>query len=112
MDIFAGIAAATEALKIAKALRSIEKDFDAAAYKTQITDLIISLTDTKLALSEAKDQLSERDQEISRLKANFEEKSNLIKGLGDYSYKTDINGNPQGYPVCPRCEEVEGHNPN
>ena len=108
MDIISGISAATQALNIAKALRSIERDYDAASYKSQITDLIVSLTETKLALSDAKDQLADRDQEIVRLKASFEDKSNLKKGIGDYSYKTDEQGNLRGYPVCPRCEEVDG----
>jgi hypothetical protein len=107
MDIISGISAATQAISIAKALRGIEKDYDAASYKSQITDLISSLADAKLALSDAKDQLADRDQEIARLKASFEDKASLKKGIGDYSYKTDENGNLYGYPVCPRCEAVD-----
>lgn len=108
MDITGGIAAATQALGIAKALRGIEKEYDAATYKAQIVDLINSLTDAKLALSDAKDGIAERDREIERLRANFDAKSALVKGQGDYNYLTDDNGKRVGYPVCPKCEQVEG----
>lgn len=108
MDIASGITAVTQAINIARALRSVERDFDAATYKAQMADLINALTDAKLALSEAKDGVAERDKEITRLKANFEMKSALVRGVGDYDYLADANGNPLGYPVCPRCEQVDG----
>lgn len=51
MDIVGGLAAASQALGIAKALRGIEKDYDAATYRAQIAELIDALTDAKLALT-------------------------------------------------------------
>lgn len=108
MDVISGLAAASQALGIARGLRTIEKGYDAATYKAQIADLINSLTDAKIALSDAKDTLAERDKEIARLKANFELKSGLVKGIGDYNFLANEDGRPVGYPVCPKCENVDG----
>lgn len=108
MDIMAGITAASQGLKIAKALRGIEKNYDDATYRAQMAELIESLTDAKLAMAEAKEGLVERDNEIKRLKANFEAKSALVKADGGYDYLAGDEGKAVGYPVCPKCNEVDG----
>ena len=108
MDIGAGIAAATQALGIAKALRTIEKSYDEATYKAQMSELICALSDAKLSLSEAREELAEKDKEIERLKASFEVRESLVKGPGDYKFFTDSDGHPVGFPICPRCEAADG----
>ncbi|EAT09557.1 hypothetical protein NYF14_00790 [Sphingobium sp. 10 DY56-G10] len=108
MDIVSGIGAVTSALGIAKTLRGIEKTYDEATYKAQVADLINALTDAKLAMADAKESLAEKDKEIERLRASFESKARLVPGDGGYSYLTDENANPVGYPVCPKCEQVNG----
>lgn len=108
MDIATGLAAASQAIGITKTLRGIEKDYDAAAFKGQIGDLMIALSDAKMALSDARDAIAERDKEIARLKSSFETRAKLVKGEGDYSYFADDDGKPIGYPVCPSCE-ADGH---
>lgn len=104
MDIVGGLAAASQALGIAKALRGIEKDYDAATYRAQIAELIDALTDAKLALTDAKGAVAERDEEIKKLRASFDVKAQLVKGEGDYNYFTGEDGKPVGFPVCPGCE--------
>lgn len=108
MDIITGITAISNGLGIAKALRGLEKNYDAATYRAQIADLIDALADAKLALSDAKEKQSDNSAEIARLKAAFETKSSLIKGEGDYNFLSADDGNPIGYPVCPKCEVLEG----
>lgn len=108
MDIVSGIGAVTSALTIAKTLRGIEKTYDEATYKAHVADLINSLTDAKLAMADAKEALAGKDKEIERLKASFEAKAALVNGDRGYSYLTDDGGNPIGYPVCPKCEQVNG----
>ncbi|MES2158181.1 MAG: hypothetical protein V4512_10275 [Pseudomonadota bacterium] len=108
MDIVSGIGAVTSALGIAKTLRGIEKTYDEATYKAQVADLINALTDAKLAMADAKESLAEKDKEIERLRASFESKARLVLGDGGYSYLTDEQSNPLGYPVCPKCEQVNG----
>lgn len=108
MDLMAGIAAATQALGIAKALRAVEKSYDQATYKAQMTDLVDALTDAKLALAQAREDMAEKNAEIERLKRSFEKAASLVKGDGDYNFLTAEDGSPIGYPVCPKCEQVDG----
>ena len=108
MDIASGIAAITQGLSIAKALRGIEKNFDEATYKAKVAEVIESLTDAKLAMAEAKEDLAERDKEIERLKSDFQLRTNLVSDRGDYKYVANEAGEPLGYPVCPRCKVLHG----
>ena len=108
MDIASGISAVTQGLSIARALRSIEKTYDEATYKARIAEVIESLTDAKLALAEAKDQLAQKNVEIHRLKSDFKTRAELVTGRGDYKYFANNAGEPGGYPVCPRCETLDG----
>ena len=108
MDIVSGLGAVSSALGIAKALRSIEKSYDEATYKAQVAELINSLTDAKFAMAEAKEDLANKDKEISRLTESFKAKADLVPGDGGYSFFADANGNPVGYPACPKCEQVLG----
>ena len=108
MDIVSGIAAVTNGLSIAKALRSIEKTFDDATYKAKIAELIESLTDAKLALAEAKEEMANKNKEIARLKESFQLRANLVNDRGDYKYIVNDAGELLGYPMCPRCEVLDG----
>ncbi|QSR18985.1 hypothetical protein [Novosphingobium sp. KA1] len=108
MDIASGIAAVTQGLGIAKALRGIEKSYDEATYRAKVAEVIEALTDAKLALAEAKEVMAGKDREISRLKIAFEDNGKLAKGPGDYDYKTDDEGRPIGYPICPKCQPTSG----
>ena len=108
MDVVAGLTAVTQGLTVAKGLRSIEKSYDEAAFKARIAEVIESLTDAKLALADAKEELAEKEREIVRLKASFEERAVLVKGEDDYKFFPDSSGQPIGYPICPRCESLNG----
>ena len=108
MDIGSGIAAATQALGIAKTLRIIERNYDEATYKAQVSELICALSDAKLSLSDAKEELAKKNKEIEKLKSSFEVRETLIKGPGDYKFLTDSEGGAVGFPVCPRCEAADG----
>jgi hypothetical protein len=108
MDIAAGIGAVSSALTIAQTLRGIDKSYGDATYKAQLAELIVALADAKLAMAEAKEDLAGKDKEIERLKASFEAKAALVAGDGGYNYLADASGNPVGYPVCPKCEQVNG----
>lgn len=107
MDIAGGIAAATNALGIAKALRDVERSWDTVTYKQQIIDLVDALADAKSALIDAKEVISERDTEITRLKKHQISSSTLMDGDGGYQYQTNEAGERVGYPCCPSCLETE-----
>lgn len=69
MDIFAGLAAAGQALDIAKGLRSIEKSYDTVELKMQVVDLIDKLVDVKGALQDARDEIGSLRAEVAASKA-------------------------------------------
>lgn len=104
IDIAGGIAAATQAIDIAKALRGIEKNYDSATYRAQIAELMDALSNAKLALIDARENAAELEKEIERLRKAFETIETLVKGEGDYSYFAGEDGKPLGFPVCPSCE--------
>jgi hypothetical protein len=104
MDLASGIAAATQALGIAKTLRSVEKSYDQATYKAQLADLMSALADAKLALTDAREALSAKDKEIAELKTSFAAQAELIVSDGGYKFFRSESGQPVGFPVCPNCE--------
>lgn len=104
MEILAGIAAAKQALDIAKTLKGIEKSYDGATLRAQLAELISALADAKMAMVDAKEALAEKDRLIEELKDNFQTRSDLMRGDGDYHYFPGPNGSPLGFPVCPTCE--------
>lgn len=103
MDIASGIAAATNALGIAKALRDVEKSYDAVTYKQQVVELFDALSDTKLALIEAKEANHQLGDELERLKRTMKRAQSLVEGDGGYQYAKDENDEMDGYPFCPKC---------
>jgi soluble cytochrome b562 len=108
VDPTAVITSVTAALKAAKAWRDVEKAFEAAGFRAQLADVIDALTDSKLALAEAKERQATDNAEIARLKLTIEKRAALINGAGGYRYAADENQNPIGFPVCPKCDQIDG----
>lgn len=108
MDIIAALSAIGNGITVARTIRSIDKDFDAATFKMKIAEIMESLAEAKMALTDAKEALRERDEQISQLKASFQQRQALVVGRGDYKYIVDDAGAPHGYPICPKCEQTEG----
>jgi hypothetical protein len=102
------ITSVTAALKAAKAWRDVEKAFEAAGFRAQLADVIDALTDAKLALAEAKEQQSAKDAEIIRLKQTIDDRHSLVNGDGGYKYAVGDNGVAMGFPVCPKCDQIDG----
>ena len=72
MDIIGALATASQAVKLAKDLREIERDLDSAGYKAKMAELYGNLADIKMALSDAKVALHEKDGRILALKNEIE----------------------------------------
>ena len=63
--------ALSKGLETLKIMREIDKDFDAAAYKAKIAELMGSVADAKIALIDANEQISETWSNVSqRRKSN------------------------------------------
>ena len=73
MDVMTGLAAASQALGIAKDLKELDASIGKAEFKLKIAELTEALADTKVALSEAKMSLAEKDTAISNLEAEIVE---------------------------------------
>ncbi len=108
MDLVAAAGGLSHAINIAKTVRDADKALDKATLKAQMADVMDKATDAKFALSEAREQIANRDAEIARLRAAFEERVDLVLGDGDYKFRTNENGDAIGYPMCPKCETLDG----
>lgn len=73
MDLMSGLAAASQAIQIAKDLRSIDRTVDEAAFKLPIAELTEKLADTKMALSAAKELTANRDARIRALEQHADD---------------------------------------
>lgn len=102
MSVGAAIASLNAALTIAKAMRQVEKDYDAAVLRGQIVDLMGAVADAKVELLDAQEQLQAKDHEIKRLTESVKAKAELIEVNG-YMFAKDEAGTPKGLPFCPAC---------
>ena len=108
MDIASGLTAVGQAISITKSLRELEKSYDAVVHKAKVVDLMEALVETKAALADAKTALEEKDRELASMRGAFMERAELVRGDGDYKFRTDADGNKVGYPACPKCEVTSG----
>ena len=106
MDFFAGISGINNAITIAKALKQIEKDYDAATLKAQVADLISALADAKMALTDASEENKRLASENERLLQAGSEVATLVE-IESYRYRTNGTGQAIGYPACPACLDKE-----
>jgi hypothetical protein len=108
MDIPVVLTTLSKSLEALKAIRDIEKDFDAASYKAKIAELMNSVADAKIALTDAPDEIAAKENEIARLKEGLkfrEEHTTIVRGR---RYEKGSNGKPIGMPFCERCDTVDG----
>ena len=108
VDPTAVITSVTAALKAAKTWRDVEKAFETASFRAQLADVIDALTDSKLALAEAKKRQVANNAEIERLKLTIANRQTLVNGADGYRYAIDENQNSIGFPVCPKCDQIDG----
>jgi hypothetical protein len=108
MDIPLVLTTLSKSLEALKAIRDIDKDFDAASYRAKIAELMNSVADAKIALTEAQDEIAAKDKEITRLKDGLkfrEERTIFVRGR---RYEKGSNEKPIGMPFCERCDTVDG----
>jgi len=106
MDIIGAIAAVSNTISLLQTFRTIDKSFDAAAFKVQIIDAQTNLVDAKEALLNARLAIMEHEETIRKLRESLAFKGQTVTVQG-YRYEV-FNGHPAGWPFCPRCESVDG----
>jgi hypothetical protein len=102
------ISTASQAIKLANDLRSIDKEASQAELKLKIADLSTALADLKMTLTEAKSDAAEKDEEIARLKKLQRRLADDTVELYGYRYRkrTDGKGPAAGNPLL-RCVSSE-----
>jgi hypothetical protein len=102
--------AASQAIKLANELRSIDKEMSQAELKLKVADLSSALADLKLTLTEAKSDAAEKDEEIARLKKLQRRLVDNTAELYGYRYRkrTDGKGPVAGNPMCDVCLQKDG----
>jgi hypothetical protein len=60
IDIPLTLSTLSKSFEVLKAIREIDKDFDAASYKAKIAELMSSVADARPALIDARDEIAAR----------------------------------------------------
>jgi hypothetical protein len=102
MDIMAGIAAATEGIKLVNELRKIDKEMDKAELKLRLVDLADKLLDAKQALQDAHERELTLKKEIEELANKLGQRAQM-RDSGGLLYETDDVGTHAGEPYCNQC---------
>ncbi|CCD85559.1 conserved protein of unknown function [Bradyrhizobium sp. ORS 285] len=110
IDWALALSSASQALKFANDLRSIDKEVGQADLKLKIADLTAALADLKSTLVEAKEDASEKEKEIARLKKLHRRLEEDTIELFGYRYRkrTDGKEGGAGNPFCNVCLSKEG----
>lgn len=101
---------ATQAIKLANDLRSIDKEVSQAELKLKVADLSTALADLKMTLTEAKSDAVEKDDEINRLKKLQQRLAEETVELYGYRYRKRKDGKAggAGNPMCDVCFQKNG----
>jgi hypothetical protein len=104
------ISTASQAIKLANDLRSIDKEMSQAELKLRVADLSTTLADLKITLTEAKSDAAEKDEEITRLKKLQRRLADDTVELYGYKYRkrTDGKEGGAGNPFCDVCFQKNG----
>lgn len=108
MAIMEALSAVSTAIEVARGMRAVEKNFDAANYKIQIADLMTALSDARLEILAARDAFADKDRAFDELKKTVSRQSELVEARGGFKYEANSEGQPTGYPICPTCEQRDG----
>jgi hypothetical protein len=110
IDWAVALSTASQAIKFANDLRSIDKEVSQAELKLKIADLTSTLADLKMILTEAKSDSAEKDEEITRLKKLQRRSEDETVELYGYKYRKRKDGKQggAGNPFCEVCLQKEG----
>ena len=102
MDIFGGITAVTEGLKLVNELRKIDKEVDKADLKIRLVELVDMLWGAKQALEDAQERETSLRNEIAELKEKATRRAALRDSDGRL-YEIGAAGENIGEPFCNLC---------
>jgi len=104
------LSTASQAIKLANDLRSIETELSQAELKLKIADLTATLADLKITLTDARNDAAEKDAEIARLKKLQHRLQDETVELYGYRYRKRKDGKEggAGNPFCDVCFQKNG----
>jgi hypothetical protein len=104
------LSTASQAIKLANDLRSIDKELGQAELKLKIADLTTTLADLKMTLTDARSDAAEKDAEIARLKKLQHRLQDETVELYGYRYRKRKDGKQggAGNPFCDVCLQKDG----
>ena len=109
MDIPSAIAATKTAYEALKAIQEAGTALDKAVLKSKLADAISDLADVRMALADASEDSAKKDEEIRRLKDAFQVREEMVERYGfKFKRSPEHPDEPIGYPICLRCETVDG----
>jgi len=107
MELTAALGSINAALNIAKAMRAIEKGYDAALLKAQIVDLMGAVSEAKMGLLEAQEAIQAKERQIKALEEKLKANDDLVEFEG-HKYAKSEDGKPKGAPFCDACLAKDG----
>lgn len=104
------LSTASQAIKLANELRSIDKEVSQAELKLKVADLTTTLADLKITLTEARSDAADKDEEIARLKKLQHRLEDDTVELYGYRYRKRKDGKEggAGNPFCDVCFQKNG----
>jgi hypothetical protein len=110
IDWAMALSTASQAIKLANDLRSIDKELSQAELKLKVADLTGALADLKMTLTEAKGDAAERESEIAGLKKLQRRLEDETVELYGYRYRKRKDGKEggAGNPFCDVCLQKDG----
>ncbi|MBR1283547.1 hypothetical protein JQ597_15975 [Bradyrhizobium sp. AUGA SZCCT0177] len=101
---------ASQAIKLANELRSIDKGMSQAELKLKIADLTGALAELKITLTEANGDAAEKEAEIARLRKLQRRMEDETVELYGYRYRKRKDGKEggAGNPFCDVCLQKDG----
>jgi len=104
------LSTASQALKLANNLWSIDKEVSQAELKLKVADLMNSVAELRITLIDAKADAGEKEAEIARIKKLQQRVADDTIELYGYRYRkrTDGKEGAAGNPFCDVCYQKEG----
>ena len=106
MELLSGLSAINAAIGIGKSVVQADQALDTATLKSKLADMMIELSNAKLAQLELIEKLEVASKEVQRLTTS-ESEITALKLNDGYHFQSDDDGNPLGWPCCPKCLEGE-----
>jgi hypothetical protein len=103
MDIMSALTVGTKALEALKAIKDIEKDYDAATWKAKVAELMSDVADMKMALVEANDKIAELERRAATLTAQVAFKAERTVYENGFLYEVFQDGTVAEFAFCQHC---------